>query len=248
MRLTLTCLVAALVVAGCGGGSPDRLTFHDDFDGSSLDRSRWGMGWEDSFSRPTHFLDEQVEVADGRLRIAAEATGTPSGRPYAGGLVQTREAFGQRYGTFEARMKVPRGRGLWSAFWLMPVSGEWPPEIDVMETVGGSPRSVYQTNHWSDESGAHQTKQCIHEASADLAGEYHVYGIVWSPGSLVWKVDGEETCRADANVPEAEMYLVLDLAVGSPEGDAGDWVGMPDESTRLPARLEVDWVRAYSGA
>jgi beta-glucanase (GH16 family) len=242
-----------LVVLGSPGTQPAdgsspgnwQLTFSDDFDGSTLDRTKWGTGWGASFSKPTHFLDEQLFVSDGSLRIVAERQSTPSGRPYAGGLIQTRSQFGQRYGRFEARMKVPKGRALWPAFWMMPSTGEWPPEIDVMEMVGQSPSLVYQTNHYAGSSGQDIGDQCIHRASADLSLDYHTYSIEWAPGLLVWKVDGVETCRRTQHVDHGAMYMIVDLAVGSHDGLANDWVGMPDSTTVFPANLSIDWVRAY---
>jgi beta-glucanase (GH16 family) len=235
--------VLVLTLCSCGEAGGSSLSFSDDFDGSSLDRSKWGTGWADSFSKPTHFLDEQISVADGTLRIAAEPKETPSGRPYAGGLVQTKDSFAQRYGRFEARMKVPAGRGLWSALWLLPKSGEWPPEIDILENVGQDPKKAYETNHWMD-GGAHRSERCVYDASRDLSDGFHTYSLDWSPDALVWKIDGKETCRKTSNTDHGPMYLIIDLAVGF-EGDPGDWVSMPDDSTSFPAAVEVDWVRAY---
>jgi hypothetical protein len=156
------------------------------------------------------------------------------GHPYASGLITTQPSFSQTYGYFEMKARLPRGQGLWPAFWLLPTDQSWPPEIDVIESIG-DPGVIYQT---------------VHSKVADQAGEkvevprdpdgFHVFAVEWDPRWVVWYVDGRETARKptppDADKP---MYMLVNLAVG------GHWPGAPDASTRFPAAMTVRWVRAY---
>src|SRR5215472_4060226 len=89
---------------------------------------------------------------DGKLEIRLEPTPARlkerlSGYRYVSGLISSQPSFRQQYGYFEMRAKLPRGKGIWPAFWLLPADLEWPPEIDVMESVG-DPSKVYMTLHW----------------------------------------------------------------------------------------------------
>jgi beta-glucanase (GH16 family) len=132
------------------------------------------------------------------------------------------------------RARLPRGKGLWPAFWLLPKDQSWPPEIDVMEEIG-DPGVVYHTVHSriADQPGVKA------EVPGDPDG-FHTFAVAWDPQQVVWYVDGRETARKptppDANKP---MYLLVNLAVG------GHWPGVPDASTAFPARMTVRWVRAY---
>jgi len=222
-----------------------RLTFADEFDGATLDRSRWAADWGASFSRPTEFLPGQLQVGAGRLRITAERKPTPSGRPWAGGLINSHGRFEQRYGRFEMRAKVPTGRALWPSFWLMPADKRaWPPEIDVVEMRGQEPGKVFMTYHYLDGAGAHRSVQGRH-TGPDLSTGFHTFALEWSPGLLVWEVDGVERHRTTTAVTDQPMYLLANLAVGA-SGDPGDWIGMPDDSTADGAHMDIDHIRAWA--
>jgi beta-glucanase (GH16 family) len=160
------------------------------------------------------------------------------GYRYTSGLITSKFSFSQIYGYFEFRAKLPRGRGLWPAFWLVPVDGSWPPELDVMELLGHDPTTYVVTAH-SRAGGTHaRTGKAV--KIPDASAEFHTYGLRWEPGELRWYFDDVEVARertpADMHKP---MYMLVNLAVG------GTWPGNPDASTHFPARLMVDFVRAY---
>ncbi len=163
--------------------------------------------------------------------------GDPDAR-YISGLLTTAHSFQQMYGYFEIRARLPAGRGLWPAFWLLPPDGTWPPEIDVFEMFGQDPRTIYVSAH-SAESGAHKgiTRTV---PVADTAEGFHAFALRWTPNQLTWFFDGcrigEMRTPADLHRP---MYMVLNLAVG------GTWASYPDRTTHLPAKFLVDHVRAY---
>ena len=151
---------------------------------------------------------------------------------YTSGLISTQPSFAQTYGYFEMRAKLPSGKGVWPAFWLLPADFDWPPEIDVMESVG-DPSKVYVTAH------SKTAKDGGTEVSVSPK-DFHTYAVSWGPDMLVWFVDGREVKRlptpSDMHKP---MYMLANVALG------GDWAGAPDASTPFPVRYVIDYIRAY---
>lgn len=160
--------------------------------------------------------------------------------PYTSGMISTVNGFSQTYGYFEMRARLPKGKGFWPAFWLLPKDGTWPPELDVMEMLGDKPTRVYLTPH-SFAGGVHS----FHTMQTDLSDTSttpHRYGALWTKDALTWFVDR----RAVATYPTPSdmtkpMYLVVTLAVG------GSWPGSPDAQTCFPATMDVDYVAAWKG-
>jgi len=181
---------------------------------------------------------DPFRVHNGLLEIRAEpappqAQAALHGYRYVSGLISTQPSFSQTYGYFEMRAKLPRGKGVWPAFWLLPQDLSWPPEVDIMESVG-DPSKVYATLHSKAEDD-----QGLEVPVSDPDG-FHVFAVSWDAKDVVWYVDGREVKRrptpADMHKP---MYLVANVALG------GDWAGYPDASTPFPATLTIDYIRAY---
>jgi beta-glucanase (GH16 family) len=176
-------------------------------------------------------------VRNGVLEIMAVPS-APELRPllnnyrYMSGVITTQPSFSQTYGYFEMRARLPRGKGLWPAFWLLPADLSWPPEIDVMESIG-DPSQVFVTTH------SKATKQEGFERRI-AANEFHTFAVSWDQRQVIWYIDGKEAGRhatpADMHKP---MFMLANLAVG------GNWPGAPDASTRFPATYEIDYIRAY---
>ena len=180
---------------------------------------------------------------DGLLTITADhtpkfAVAALWGRPYTSGMLSTANTWSQTYGYFEIRARLPRGRGLWPAFWLLPADGSWPPELDVFEVLGHRPNLVFVSTH-TRASGDHTfaTQQIT---APDSSTGFHRYGALWDAQGVKWFIDRRLVATGptpgDLNRP---MYLVVNLAVG------GYWPGDPDAATRLPAHMDVDYVRAW---
>jgi len=176
-------------------------------------------------------------VRDGMLEILARPTPPGlaqhlGGFRYTSGLITTQPSFSQTYGYFEMRARLPRGKGVWPAFWLLPADLSWPPELDVMESIG-DPAYIWTTAH----SNLDKTPGIKHQISPDV---FHTFAVSWDARQLVWFVDGREVGRQptppDMHKP---MYMLANLAIG------GDWPGAPDASTRFPARMSIDYIRAY---
>jgi beta-glucanase (GH16 family) len=158
---------------------------------------------------------------------------------YTSARIQTKGLFEQKYGRFEARMKLPVGKGIWPAFWMQ--GGDPYGEIDVIETVGHRPRTVYGASHASFGVWSRGQK----DLPESFGSAYHVYGAEWNQDKIVWSVDG--TPYAETRLfwgwPIGEpLYLVLNVQVG------GIWPGSPDATTPFPATMMVDWVRVYEPA
>jgi len=216
------------------------LTFHDEFDGSTLDRGRWIDSYPDGVR--THGDEEQeyyapdgYQVAAGCLHLIARRQ-AEGGKPYTSGMIASFGHFAQTYGWFEIRAKFPAGRGMWPAFWLLPTDEAWPPEIDVLEILGHQPRVVHMTNHWAD--GQHR-QHGASWAGPDFSRDYHTFAVDWEPGLIIWYVDGVERSRSTAGVPTGPMYLIANLAVG------GGWPGNPDAGTPFPGYMDIDYIRVY---
>ena len=151
---------------------------------------------------------------------------------YMSGVITTQPSFSQTYGYFEMRARLPRGKGLWPAFWLLPADLSWPPEIDVMESIG-DPSQVFVTTH-SKVTKAEGVERRI------APGVFHVFAASWDERNVIWYIDGREVGRhptpGDMHKP---MFMLANLAVG------GHWPGSPDANTRFPATYEIDYIRAY---
>ena len=180
---------------------------------------------------------QPFSLHDGVLEIRADhapplAAPWLGGYGYTSGLITSQPSFAQTYGYFEARVKLPRGKGLWPAVWLLPADQTWPPEIDIMESVG-DPSKAYVTIH----TKAYPTQGVEVHPSGD---GFHTFAVAWDANQIVSYLDGAETSRAptppDMHKP---MYFLLNLAIG------GDWAGPPDSGTNFPAAFSVDYVRAY---
>jgi beta-glucanase (GH16 family) len=245
-------------------GGYTRLVWSDEFGGSAgapPSASAWvhdvgAYGWT-NHELQTYTAATANSARDGRghLAIVARreiATG-PDGRTrsYTSARLTTRGRFSTTHGRFEARMKIPAGRGLWPAFWMLgdDIDGVgWPGsgEIDVMEALGHDPKTVHGTLHGPG-SGAAGELGSSFVAPRSLATDFHTYAVSWSPDAVTWLLDGKAYAtvgpairqRGWSSIFNRPFHLLLNLAVG------GTWPGSPDASTPLPATLLVDWVRVY---
>ena len=266
-------LAAALLACGSAvsqtGQAPVRagwtLTWSDEFNGqngSAVDLAKWvqetgGNGWgNDELEYYTNRL-ENAHEEDGNLviKIMAEKYTGADGvtRNYTSARLKTLGRFSQAYGRFEARIKIPRGQGIWPAFWMMGDNLEkagWPNagEIDVMENIGKEPALVHGTIHGPGYSGANGIGAQYGLAGGKaFADDFHVYAVEWEPDVIRFYVDDHlyET-RTPADLPKGAkwvydhpFFILLNCAVG------GGWPGNPDTSSVFPQKMLVDYVRVY---
>jgi beta-glucanase (GH16 family) len=218
-------------------------TFDDEFEGSEVDAAKWsnGFGWGDSAANFAGWCDPGANVVVQGV-LVQWADRLPHGdKPYSGACLHTKDTFSQQYGYWEARIRVPSGRGLHSAFWGKPANEEWPPELDVEEIAGAVPDTVIMSVHWRDETG-HRSSNHRYQGS-NYSDDFHVFGAEWSPEGTVWYVDGVERARITDGAAEmaakGPFYALLNLQVGL--GGAA----MPDATTPFPAYQLVDYVRMF---
>lgn len=235
--------------------------FSDEFNGKALDRNKWTtcFWWDDhgctnlAGQEMSWYLPENVEVDRGFLHLIARQKTVRGYKdmlfPYTSGMVTTGRDFADRakpsrfdinYGYIEIRAKLPTGRGLWPAIWLLPSTQEPLPEIDIMEMLGHAPSVLQMHLHYRDGDGK-QLAPGYAANTSDLSTFWHVYGLKWTESELVWYLDGAEMWRRDdfASIPHKPMYLLINLAVG------GKWPGKPSRETKFPAEMLVDYVRVW---
>lgn len=235
------------------------LVFSDEFNGYSLDSSkwnsryRWGPNWiingekqyyVDRINNPD-FGHSPFEFDGNHMTITATKTpehlrASANWQPYLSGALTTYNKFKMKYGYVEMRAQLPKGKGLWSAFWLLHQNdNDRRPEIDVVEYIGNQQNKVYNTYHYYENWNL-RSSPSYEVNSGDYSTSFHTYAVKWEPGKLTWYVDGkEQNWHNDGNVSWEDMYLLVNLAVG------GWWPGDPDGSTNFPAQMKIDYIRAY---
>jgi beta-glucanase (GH16 family) len=249
----------------------------------SREAADWQLAWSDEFNGPagtpvdsstwTHQLGDgsdygipgwgneelqsytaELENAalDGRGNLVVTARRSPDGA-YTSARLITKGSVELTHGRIEARALVPRGAGLWPAFWALGTSIDevgWPAcgEIDFMEHVGREPRRIFGALHGPGYSGDGGLAASV-DLPKDVADDYHVFGVEWEPGRIVWCLDGKPYHHAtpQAVAPNAwpfeqPFYLLLNLAVG------GTFGGEVAEETSFPQALRVDYVRVFRAA
>jgi beta-glucanase (GH16 family) len=212
--------------------------FSDEFNGNSLDQQKWNVTYPSGSGELQQYIPDAFSFDNGILKIHAVANGN-SELPFTSGILTTKGKFTQEYGYFEIRARVPKGQGLFPAFWLMPANGKWPPELDVFEVLGQDSSKVYMTVHYTNSNHYPGEVQGSY-SGPDLSLEFHTYGLDWEPDRLTWYVDGVERFSTTQNVPHEPMFLLINLAVG------GDWPGPPDHKTPFPSEFDINYVRVFS--
>lgn len=239
------------------------LVWSDEFNGDELDFSKWAVeenGHGGGNNELQYYLDrrENVRVEDGILVIEAcreDVNVAGVEKHFTSGRIRTKRRASWQYGRIEARAKLPAGRGIWPAVWLLPDDnryGTWASsgEIDIVELVGHEPGTVHGTLHFGGPWPRNLQKGDAFRlpSSESFAEGFHVFAIEWEEGAFRWFVDGnlyqtqKEWSSEGGPWPapfDQPFHLIVNLAVG------GNWPGPPDETTQFPQRLEVDYIRVY---
>jgi beta-glucanase (GH16 family) len=231
------------------------LTFDEEFNGFRAapdGTARWttvgGNGWrtlpanhEAEFYSDSTVGANPFATAHGGLTITAAPGPNAAGLPYVSGIITTAHSFSQLYGYFEVRARLPAGRGLWPAIWLLPSDHSWPPELDIMEMLGSDPSVIFVGTH--SIVGNHVAATTTRVDVGDTTDDFHLYAVNWTAQTITWYFDGRPIFReptpADLHRP---MYLLINLAVGG----VGSWPGPPEADTPFPARLRISYVRIFS--
>jgi beta-glucanase (GH16 family) len=255
------------------------LVWNDEFNGKEIDRSKWTFdignwivdengngitrGWGNEEKEYYTDSNENAFIDDGKLVIKAkkeQVTDQFGTYDYTSAKLKTKGLFSKKYGRYEIKAKLPVGKGLWPAIWMLPEEdkyGTWAAsgEIDIMEAWGSRPNTVAGTIHygegWPNNKYTGKEFELPENRGID---KWHTYALEWEPGELRWYVDGElyqtqnrwyskgKDNAANFSYPapfDQEFYLVMNLAVG------GWFDGEVDETTKFPSQMEVDYVRVY---
>ena len=244
------------------------LVWSDEFDGptgGSVDSGKWvaeigGGGWGNQEREYYTMRPENIALdGSGHLVITARAEPPTTSFScwygscrYTSARIKTKGLFAQTYGRFEARIRIPRGQGLWPAFWMLGDNIDavgWPQsgEIDIMENIGREPNIVHGTVHGPGYSGAGGIGGPYMLTSGAFADDFHRYAVEWNPGLIAWFVDDTKYFEVTpGSLPSSArwvfdhpFFLLLNVAVG------GGWPNDPDATTTFPQQMVVDYVRVY---
>jgi len=246
-------------------------TFAEEFDGPTLDYHVWNIYTTNYWDRRTHFSKDNLILKDGKAILHYEKkTGFQNDDPnetknigksdYACGFLNTFGKWTQRYGYFEARMKLPTAPGLWPAFWLMPDrglksgakaragtdkqanvdKGVGGMEFDIMEFLSGW--GLYRFNialHWDGYGQNHKSVGCEHIYTGTDKDGYITTGLLWTPGSAIIYNNGKEVFRwENERVSDVQEYLMFDMV-------SGGWDNTQLDDSKLPDDFTIDYVRVW---
>jgi beta-glucanase (GH16 family) len=241
------------------------LVWSDEFEGAAgtpINTDHWtaeigGWGWGNN--ELEYYTDRTENVSldgNGNLAIVAREENPADynchyGRcRYTSARIITKNKVEFTYGRIEARIQVPRGQGIWPAFWMLGGDIDqvgWPAcgEIDILENVGFEPRTIHGTLHGPGYSGENSIGGS-YSIDSDFADDFHIFAVEWEADEIRWYVDGvlyntltPEDLRGRQWVYDHDFFIILNVAVG------GNWPGNPDETTQFPQTMLVDYVRVY---
>ena len=234
------------------------LAWTDEFSGNALDMNAWNQeigngtnGWGNNELEYYTSSTKNCFVSNGNLII--EARKEPiNGLSYSSARLTTQNKKTFTFGRIDIRAKLPVGKGIWPALWMLGsniTSVGWPAcgEIDIMELIGTYPGRVHSTLHWKATNGNHASMGSqINLTSGDFSQQFHVYSLVWKQDTLDCLMDDQlifrltKTDVGAATYPfNASQFFIFNVAVG------GDWPGPPDANTSFPQRMFVDYVRVF---
>lgn len=233
------------------------LVWHDEFDGDKISPENWtydigGWGWGNGEAQYYTDRSDNARLENGMLVIEARQEKLENSY-YTSARLKSQGLQEFQYGRIEARIKVPKGKGLWPAFWMLGSSfngNNWPDcgEIDIMEYVGKDPDLIIGTLHGPGYSGALGISRWNRQ-TYDIADDFHTYAIEWEANEIRWYYDGEHyhtVTRDDVGerewVFDQPFFIILNQAIG---GTLGGIIGL---DTEFPTQVLVDYVRVYQTA
>ncbi|WP_188557579.1 Ig-like domain-containing protein [Hymenobacter glacieicola] len=246
-----------------------QLVWEENFNGTTINPATWTFdqgdgcaqgvcGWGNSELETYTNRPENARVEGGNLIIEARRENY-QGKSFTSARLKTLGRVQFKYGTLEARIKVPNlQNGLWPAFWMLGATGTWPAsgEVDIMEMgsaaaiqAGLTNRRLGGATHWEN-AGTHAAYDTHYDSPTDLTADYHVYRMSWDSQLIRMFIDGTEyyaidiskAAAADLEEFHQAQYILLNLAVG------GQYTGIYDPNAitaPLPGQMLVDYIRLY---
>ena len=238
------------------------LIWEDNFEGDTLNLDHWNRQVEPAgrFNEEWQRYTDDVKnsyVKDGNLIIEAiHESETHESDQYTSARLNTAQKFFFTCGKVVARIKLPKGKGIWPAFWMLGANinengGDtpWPftGEIDILELWGTESDAVVEANiHYANEEGKHNMMGAVgyHLKEGSFADKFHEFELEWTPEKMIWRVDGNTFASKDITDKvydefRKDFFLLLNIAVG------GKNAGRPDTSTVFPQKMYVDWIKVY---
>lgn len=258
MRKLLLCAVCLFVFQITSLYAQRELIWSDEFNAKQLDVSNWTMalgygsqndGWGNNELQ--NYTSDNISFKKGKLVITARKVDDGKQRgDYTSSRISSKNKRTFLYGRIEARIKMPAGKGVWSAFWMLGAGGHWPDggEIDIMEYVGYQPGVSHSALHTRSSHGGTVNKSHVDIKNPEKG--FHIYGINWDKDKIEFYVDDPETPfyvyapenKTPQNWPfDKPHYILFNFAVG------GNWGGkMGIDNSIFPQDFIIDWVRVYS--
>ena len=229
------------------------LVWHDEFNGNAIDAANWnfetgGNGWGNKELENYTTRPENAFVSNGNLIIEARKENYGSNN-YTSARITTKGKKEFQYGRVDIRAKLPVGKGIWPALWMLGANistVHWPAsgEIDIMELIGKYPSRVYGTLHFADSSGKHAQAGTVYNLTGEnFSKQFHVFSLLWQQDSIQILVDDQpffSYSNTKGKYPfNAPFFFLFNVAVG------GQFPGNPDETSVFPERMFVDYVRVF---
>ena len=243
-----------------------QLIWAQEFDGKTIDRNVWNFevgnghskgipGWGNAEAEyytdgENAYIENGILVIEARKEYRKDQYGDYS---YTSTRINTQEKFEIKYGRIEVRAKFPNGKGLWPAIWLLGSDiGKvgWPNcgEIDIVEFLGDNPNKIYGAVHGPGYSGGNGISGNYTTKNPSFTEDFHTFGVVWDDESISFYVDDKIyhaiskasiSSRGLKWVFDKPFFIIVNLAVG------GYWPGYPDNTTKFPARMYVDYIKVW---
>lgn len=247
------------------------IVWSDEFNGTSIDTNKWTFDLGDNCPTNCNWGNNEWEyytrrtnnayVSNGYLHIVARQE-SYAGYNYTSARMKTQFRYSWTYGRMEARIQIPRGQGIWPAFWMLGtniLTAGWPTcgEIDIMENIGNTSDqgTDHGTIHGPQNNSCGGDYNCYAgvggtytlPGGAALADAFHIYAVEWTTNQIKWFLDSHQFFTATpASLPPNStwvftqpQFFIMNVAVG------GNWPGYPDATTVFPQQMVVDYVRVY---
>jgi len=252
-----------VIIMGCSTDEKQTVTtmnnlvMQDEFDVDGAPNStywsynigRGSNGWGNNELQYYTDRPQNVVVEDGMLKITARREAF-MGSSYTSARILTKGKVEQKFGRIEARIKLPLGRGIWPAFWMLGANSDtaiWPQcgEIDIMEYLGSNPITAFGTLHGPGYSGGESISKNYTLTNSRFDTEFHIFGIEWGKDYVNFYIDDKLYNQiTPKDVPgewvfNEPFYIILNVAVG------GNLPGPPNTETTFPQTMLVDYIRIY---
>ena len=231
----------------------DKLVFEENFEGPNLNLSKWEYdigngvwGWGNDEQEYYRKNKENIDIENNQLHIKAKVE-SYGNKEYTSGKRTTKHIFQFTYGYVEAKIKLPIGKGIWPAFWMLGANIDdinWPDcgEIDILEAINVE-KKIYHTLHWRNGDTNEQGDKGDNKEVENI-DEFHIYGLKWTEEEISMYIDNIESFKISLSDTKTEafnkpFYLLLNLAVG------GLWPGYEIDNSVFPLEMVIDYIKIY---